>query len=66
MRLIHLRVLAKHVKKKNLSIANMEKLEEMNSVHVVVARNLKNVTAINQRNIQIKQIIRPESFCPYI
>ncbi len=57
MRLIHLRVLAKHVKKKNLSIANMEKLEEMNSVHVVVARNLKNVTAINQRNIQIKQII---------
>ncbi len=57
MRLIHLRVLAKHVKKKNLSIANMEKLEEMNSVHVVVARNLKNVTAINQRNIQITQII---------
>ena len=29
MRLIHLRVLAKHVKKKNLSIANTGKLEEM-------------------------------------
>ena len=57
MRLIHLRVLAKHVKKKNLSIANTGKLEEMKNAHVEVARNLRNVTAINQRNIQITQII---------
>jgi hypothetical protein len=57
MKLIHLRVLAKHVKKKNLSIANTEKSEEMKNAHVEVARNLRNVTAINQRNAQLKQVV---------
>ena len=60
MRVIPLRVLAKPVKKKNLSIVNMGKLGEMSSAHVAVARNLKNVTAINQCNVQINQVIRTE------
>ena len=66
MRLIHLRVLAKHVKKKNLSIANTGKLEEMKNAHVEVVRNLRNVTAINQRNAQLKQVVWSKSFCIYI
>ena len=57
MKLIHLRVLAKHVKKKNLSIVNTGKLEEMKNAHVEVARNLRNVTAINQLNVQLKQVV---------
>ena len=42
MIVIHLPVLAKPVKKKNLSIVNMGKLGEMSSAHVAVAGSTKN------------------------